>query len=77
MTIAEYASGIELVFNPPDFLAVYLMAKAFNVDVHVLMENVEWLLISTRHEKKMMDIRISVIYNGGFKFTSTCKFKFL
>ena len=77
MTIAEYASGIELVFNPPDFLAIYLMAKAFNVDVHVLMENVEWSFISTRCEKKMMDIRISVIYNGDFKFTSTHKFKFI
>ena len=41
MTIAEYASGLELVFNPPDFLAIYLMAKAFTVDVHVLTENVK------------------------------------
>ena len=52
MTIAEYASGLELVFNPPDFLAIYLMAKAFNVDVCVLTENVEWLFTSTRYEKK-------------------------
>ena len=51
MTIAEYASGLEIVFYPPDFLAIYLMAKAFNVDVHVLTENVEWLFTSTRCEK--------------------------
>ena len=76
MTIAEYASGIELVFNPPDILAIYLMAKAFNVDVHVLkMWNGYSYLQDMR--KKMMDIRISVIYNGGFKFTSTHKFKYI
>ena len=76
MIIAKYASGIELVFNPLDFLAIYLTAKAFNVDVCVLTENVEWLFISTRCEKQMMDIKTSVIYNGGFKFTSTSKFNY-
>ena len=75
MTIAKYTSGLELIFNPPDFLAIYLMAKAFNVDVRVMAESLEWMFKSTRQDNKMMDIHICLLYKGGYKFTLTHKSK--
>ena len=73
MNIMQYSNAIELNSNPPDILAIYLTARAFNVEVCIFTENLEWLCPSMKQCKSIIDICIFMIFNGGFKFTSTHK----
>ena len=42
MTIHEYATSLEVDFNPPEIIAIYAMAKAFNMDLRIVTEHLEW-----------------------------------
>ena len=33
MTIHEYATSLEVDFNPPEIIAIYATVKAFNMDL--------------------------------------------
>ena len=42
MTIHEYATSLEVDLNPPEIIAIYAMAKAFNMDLRIFTEHLEW-----------------------------------
>ena len=66
MTIHEYATSLEVDFNPPEIIAIYATVKAFNMDLQIVMEHLEWFCPQVAHNRSALDLSILLIFNCGF-----------
>ena len=64
MTIHDFACLLQIDFNPPEIIAIYATAKAFNMDSKMVTEHLEWYCPRVADNRSALDLNVFLIFNG-------------